>query len=149
MCELRASRTFANRPDAGSRRFQLPIHTNEAACVEFHPGLREPDPIGVRNSANCNEQIAALNLAVAGVRMHGYGKRFSGLPFNADWPGVDQDLDTLASEYLQNFPGNVSIFPSHQLPARLDDRHATTEPPECLRHFDSNVTAAKHNQMFG
>ena len=36
-------------------------------------------------------------------------------------------IQTVAGKNLQNLFGNVSIFPSHELPAGLDDRHAAAE----------------------
>src|SRR6266404_2267595 len=147
MRELRASSAFANGPDASGSGFQLFVDANEAAGIEFDSCLHEPNPIGVRDAANGHEQVAAVNLLVAPGRTHGHGNRLSGSTFNADRLGVHQDLDALASQNLQNFFGDVSIFSSHELAAGFDDRYPAAEAAIGLRHVDPNIAAAGHDQV--
>ena len=60
---------------------------------------------------------------------------------------IQYDLDPFANQNGLDLLCDVAIFTSHRLPARLDDRHAAAEAPECLSGFDADVAAAEHDQV--
>ena len=78
MRELRAAATFAHGPDVGRGRFQPLVDANVTTAVQLDPGVLEPDPGGVWNAPRRDQNVAAIDLSLAGGRAHGEADLFSG-----------------------------------------------------------------------
>jgi hypothetical protein len=68
--ELRAAGAFADGPNVGRGRFQSIIHTNIAATVQLDPNFLKADAGGVGNTSGRDQDVAALDLLLAGGRAH-------------------------------------------------------------------------------
>ena len=76
--ELWAAGTFADGPDLGRARLQPLIDANVATTVQLNAGLLKPDPGGVRNAPRRDQDVAALDLLLAGGRAHDKADFLSG-----------------------------------------------------------------------
>ena len=76
--ELRAAGAFPERPDIGRGRLQPLIDANVAAIIQLDAGLLEPDPGGVGNAPRRDQDVAALDLLLAGGGAHGNADFLSG-----------------------------------------------------------------------
>ena len=71
--ELRAAGAFADRPDVGRARLQPLVDADVAARVQLDAGLVEADAGGVGNAPGRDQDVAALDLLLAGRRADGRG----------------------------------------------------------------------------
>ncbi len=51
------------------------------------------------------------------------------------------------AENTANFLCNIGVLATHELAARLDNRHPAAEPAVRLSHLDTDVTAAEYDQV--
>src|SRR5262249_12997571 len=66
--ELRAACAVPHRPDAGRGGLQPPLDAANSASVQFDAAFLKSDPARVRNAPRGNQNVAALELLLAGWR---------------------------------------------------------------------------------
>ena len=67
---------------------------------------------------------------------------------HADRVGFEQDLDAILLEQLAHFSGNVGILAAQELLPVLHDGDSAAETAKHLAEFQTDVAAAKNQQMF-
>src|SRR5262249_8937522 len=72
MGELRAAGTISHRPHTGSASLQPIVDADEAAPVQCNAGLVEPDILRVRRTTRRHQNVAALDLLLAGRRAYAH-----------------------------------------------------------------------------
>src|SRR5262249_6375415 len=70
MRELWTTRAFPNGPHPWRTRLKPLIDTNISAIVQLDAGLLKSDPGRVGHAPGCDENIAALDGTLAGLRSH-------------------------------------------------------------------------------
>ena len=119
----------------------------KAAVGELDAGLVEPDAFGVRNAPGRDEDVAALDRSLAGLRAQGDADAVSGLAAHLDEFGGSMDLHAFVRENAPDFLRGVGILSRHHLRPGLDDRHLGSETAIGLRQFEAGIAAADHDQM--
>jgi hypothetical protein len=71
--ELRAAGTLTESPDIGGRRFKPVVHADVAARVQLDAGFLKPDPGRIGDAPCRDEDVASLDLFLAGRRADGEG----------------------------------------------------------------------------
>src|SRR5262249_22124096 len=118
--ELWDAGAFADSPDIGARRLQPLIDANVPTSVQLDAGLFEPDA-GINGNASCRGQdVAALDLLLAGGRTHGKAALWSGSALHIEGFGRHQNLNSFVTENSLHFVGDVGILAGHQLRTGLD-----------------------------
>src|SRR5262249_43025065 len=145
--ELRAAGTFPSRPDIGRGRLQPLIDANVAASVELDTGLVETDLGGVWNAPRCDQDIAALDLLLAGECARHNTDLFARPAAHSEDLSRRQKLNTFVAEDPLHFIGDVGVLPAYQPGSGLDDRHAAAKAPVSLRQFEADKAASQHDQM--
>ena len=113
--ELRAAGAFPDGPDIGRSRLQPLVDANVATTVQLNAGLLEPDPGGVRNAPRRDQDVAALDLLLAGGRAHGKADFLSGSAVHMEGLGRHQKLNAFVTENPLHLIRDVGILPAHQL----------------------------------
>jgi hypothetical protein len=145
--ELWAAGTFPDRPDIGRGRLQPLIDANITASVQLDPSLVEPDPGGVWNAPCCDQDIAALDLLLAGGRARHNTDLFTRPAVHTVDFGRRQKLNAFVAEDPLHFIRDVGILPAYQPGSGLDDRHAAAKAPVSLRQFETDKATSQHDQL--
>src|SRR5262245_23637660 len=148
MRKLRASGTFPERPHPWRSRLQSLVDANVAAAVQFDAYFFEADAGGVRDAPGCDQEVAPLDLPLAGGAAHGYADLFAGSALHVEGLRLDQEPDTFVGEQTLHLFRDIAILATHDLRAGLDDRHAAAESAKSLGHFQADITAAEHHEMW-
>src|SRR5262245_53313024 len=98
MRKLGAAGTFAKRPDPGSSRLQPFVDANVAAAVQLDAHFFEADARGVRDAPRRDQEVAALDLPLAGDRAYSHADLLSGSALHVERLRLDQELDALVGE---------------------------------------------------
>ena len=139
--EQRAAGAFAQRPDVRRACLQPLVDANVTATVQLDADLAEADPGGVRNAPRCDEDVAPLDVLLAGVRADVKADPLSGLAVHMEELGRDKNLDAFVSENPPHLMQDVEILPSHELRPGLDDGHVAAEATVSLRQFEAGIAA--------
>src|SRR5262245_25548463 len=142
MRELRASRTFTNRPDVRRSSLQSIVHANVAAGVQLDADFVEADATRVRQASCSDQQMTALDLPLVEAHAHGHADTFTRSALYVKGLRLDEESDGFVSEKLLHLIGDVAVLATQDLRAGLDDGHAATEAAIGLSHFQADVAAA-------
>src|SRR5262249_26377313 len=145
--ELWAAGAVPHGPDVGRSGLQPFVDANISASVQLDPGLLEADSLGVWNATRRDQNVAALDLLLAGWRPHRNADFLSRASVNVEGLGRYQTLDAFVTEDPLHLIRDVGILPAHQLRPGLDDRRAAAETKVSLRQFEADIAAPKHDQM--
>src|SRR5271156_3458092 len=91
--------------------------------------------------------MAAFDAPLPGCRLHCDGDGCAAAPLNTERASVEENVDSFLPEDFANLFRQIRILAAHELRAPLDDRHAAAESAIGLRHFDTDVAAAQHDEM--
>src|SRR5262245_17521649 len=127
MGKLRASGTFAERPHAGRGCLQPLVDANIAALIQGDTCLFEPDSGRVRNAPHRDENIAALDVALARSAVQREAQSLSRPAAHFGNVDIKKKFDSLADEDSLDFLGDVAILAAHELRPPLQYRHAAAE----------------------
>src|SRR5205807_2880951 len=58
-----------------------------------------------------------------------------------------KNVNSLVTEDPPHLVRDVRILPAGELRSMLDDRNAAAEAAICLRHFEADIPATKHDQV--
>ena len=145
--ELRATGAFPHGPDSGRTGLQSLVDANVAAAIQLNPGLLDADPGGIWNPPYRDQDVAALDLLLAGRRAHGNSDFLSGSALHLEGPASMRNSNTFLTEKALHLIRDIRVFPAHELGAGLNDRHAAPEATIGLRHFEADIAASEHDQM--
>src|SRR5262249_4252173 len=130
-------------------RLQPLVDANVTAIVQPDPGLFEPDARGVWNSSCRDQDVAAVDLALARGRAQRNSNVVTGSAVYANYLGRHCEFDPLFTQNPQHFISNVRILTAHQLRSGFDHRHTAPEAPISLSQFETDIAAAEHDEMRG
>ena len=145
--ELGAPGAFPHGPDVGRTRLQPLVDANIAPTVQLNAGLLEPEPGGVRRAPRRDQDVAALDLLLAGERAHDHADVLSGSTAHLEGLGRQEEVNTFLTEDPLHRIRDVGILAAHELRAMLDDRHPAPEATVRLGQFETNIAAPEHDQM--
>jgi hypothetical protein len=95
VCELRAARNFANRPNAGRGRLQAIVDLDVSAVGQLNAGQLQAESLCIRITACRHQYMTAVQYLLSSVLLdddaHGVS-RLSGYPLN---PGIQKNVDAL------------------------------------------------------
>src|SRR5262245_45548277 len=147
MRKLRAAGEFAALPDPGASRRQSLDDANVAAAVQLDTHFFEADTGGVRDSSCRDQEVAALNLPLAGSRAHGHAHLFPRSALHVEGLRLDEESDAFVGEKPLHLVGDVTVLATHDLRAGLDDGHAAAEATIGLGHFQADIATAEHDEV--
>ena len=127
VCELWAAGTFANGPDLRRARLKPLIDANVATTVQLNTGFFKSNRCGVRNAPGRNQDVASLDLSLAGPRAHDKSHFVSGSAMHMQSLGRHQNLNTFAPENPLHLSRDIRILPDHHLRPGLDNRDLAAE----------------------
>src|SRR5262245_66432809 len=113
MRELRAAGTFTKRPDVRRSCLQALVDANVAAAVQLDADLVEADAGGVRDASCSDQQVAALNLPLAGGRAHGHAHLFARSALPVEGLRLDEEGDAFIGEEPLHLNGDVTALETH------------------------------------
>src|SRR6202167_3576567 len=145
--ELRAAGAFAERPDIPRTRLQPIVDADITATVQLDADLAEPDPGGVGNTPGRDEDVAAFDGLLAGVREYRNADPLAGLAIHPEELGRDDNSDSFVAENPPYLIRDVGILSAHELRAGLDDRNLAAEATVSPREFEAGIAAPDHDQM--
>src|SRR5262249_6436792 len=132
--------TVAERPDSWNVRFKPIVHDDVSALVARNASGVEPQIIGIRPTANREEQMGPVDrrTAVFAVDMSGWCVRLSTDP---DATGVQAETDTFTFEDVLNRRRDVRILMLDEPGSHLDDGDLGSESAKHLAEFQTDVAA--------
>ena len=96
-----------------------------------------------------DQNVAALDDPRARRGADAQANLLAGAAFDLERLGAQNDIDALIIEKLQQRLGYVAILARDKLRRLFDDGDAAAEPAHRLRQLESDIAAAKHDQMIG
>jgi hypothetical protein len=144
-CGLPAHSPIAQTSDG--RCLEPLIDANVTTAVQLDAGLFKRDPGGVGNAPRPDQDVAALDLLLAGECADGKADLLSRSADHIESFGRDQNLNSFVAQDPLHLLGDVGILAGHQLRPGMDDRDAAAEPAVSLSHFKPDIAAAEHDQM--
>ena len=147
MRELRASGAFSDGPDPGRTCLQPVIDADITTIVQRDSRLFEPDSSCVRRSPRRDQNVAALDGSLAGVRAHDKADILSGSAAHLDHLSANEKLDFFAPENPLDLVRDIRILPAHELRPMFDNRHMATKAAVGLCQFEADIAAPEHDQM--
>src|SRR5262245_10837779 len=147
--ELRAARAIPHRPDVRRSGLQPLVDANISPSIQFDAALLESDPLRVWNAPCRDQNVAALELFLAGSCAYRDPHFLSRSPVNVEDLGWEQKLDAFVAEDPLHLIRNVGILSADQLGTMLDDSHTAAEAPISLRHFEPDISAPEDDQVCG
>jgi len=145
--EVGAAGAFADRPNPGRARLQPFVDTNVAAVIDFDAGLIESDPGRVRDPAYGDQDVAALDRALARSRLHDKADLLSRSAAHMRRLGREEDIDLFGSKNPTHLFRNVGILLGHQLRPMLKDCDPAAEATASLSQLETDIAAPDHNQV--
>ena len=92
--------------------------------------------------------MRSVHLGRAGLASERH-RHAGAIPLDRETFGIQANLDALVGEDLLHRLRDVLVFTCDQTRPHLDDGHPTAEATIHLTEFQSDVTAADHDQMLG
>ena len=106
-CGLPAHSPSARHP---ATRLQPIVDADITATVQLDADLAEPDPGGVGNTPGRDEDVAAFDGLLAGVREYGNADPLAGLAVHPEELGRDDNPDPFVAENPPYLIGDVGIL---------------------------------------
>src|SRR5665213_630135 len=147
MSELQLpGRAIADGVDAAVGGFQPLVHC-DAGAVVFDPGGGEIEPIGRRLTPGGDKEISAFDRFLVTCALISHRNSTARVLDVYDLYAAADD-DAFAFKLIEHDGGAFWIV-FGQRSRRFEHRHITTEPTECLRHFQTDRTGANNNEAIG
>src|SRR5262245_61631888 len=127
MRKLRASGTFAECPHAGRGCLEPLVGTNIAPLIQGDACLFEPYSGRIRHTPRRDENIAALDVALAGSSTQREAQSLTRPAAHLSNFSIEKKFDPLAAQDSLNFLSNVAILATHELRPLFQYRHGAAE----------------------
>src|SRR5262249_39891876 len=138
---------FAERPPGWRARLQTAVHPNVTAAVEFNAGLLKSDAGSIRDTSNRRQNVAAVDVLLAGWGARGKGNLVSRSPTDLNQLSLNEDVNAFIAEQTLHLLRDVDILPCHDLRTGLDDGHFAAKAAISLGQFQAGISPTDHDQM--
>src|SRR5215471_360928 len=132
--------------DARCRGLQLVVDDDIATLVAAHPGFVETQIVGIRPTADCQQQMRAGDFGGAGGAID-LGEDFVAALGEADTFGIEPDLDSLALDDVFNSRRHVLVLMANEPRRHFDDRYPAAKAAVHLAEFEADIAAADNDEM--
>src|SRR4029077_13290974 len=117
-----------------------------ATLVAAHPGFVEIQIVGIRPTADCQQQMRASDFGGAGDAID-LGDDLLAALDEADAFGIQPDLDALALDDVFDRRRHVLVLVANEPGRHFDDRYLAAKTAVHLAEFEADIAAADNDEM--
>src|SRR6516165_7435937 len=136
----------SERPNARRRGLQLVIDNDVTTLVAAHPGFLEIEIVGIRLTADCQQQMRASDFGGA-VGAIDLGDDIVAAFGEADAFGIQPDLDAFALDDVLDRRRHVLVLMANEPRRHFDDRYPAAKTAVHLAEFEADIAAADNDEM--
>jgi hypothetical protein len=136
----------AESPDARRSGLQLIIDDDVAALIAADSCFIETEIVGIRPTADGQQQMRASDLGGAGCAID-FGDDLVAAFDKADAFGVQPDLDTLALDDVLDRRRHVLVLVANEPRRHFNNRYPAPKPAVHLAEFEADKAAADNDEM--
>src|SRR5262249_28012281 len=131
----------------GGSRLQALVHPYITALIQLDASTLEPDPGGVGRAPHRDQNVGAIHLLFSGGRAHDEADFLPGSPLYTSSLSSHQYVDPFSNQEALDRAGPATILRAQELRGLLDDGPPPTEPPVCLRQFETDIASPEHDEV--
>src|SRR5580704_17619809 len=148
MCEMWASGTVSDGPDALGGRLQTLVHLDVALFGCFHPRLVEADAARIWSTSSSYQKVSAFQRMLVSVTRAKEPDRLARVALDEGYFCIRHDGDTfIPAHFFQSLRG-IFIFVVREAAIAVDQRDLGAETAEGLGKFESDITSAQNQEVF-
>src|SRR5580658_7275007 len=149
MCEMWASGTVSDGPDALGGRLQTLVHLDVALFGCFHPRLVEADAARIWSTSSSYQKVSAFQRMLVSVTRAKEPDRLARVALDEGYFCICHDCDTFVAAHFFQSLRDILVFVVREAAISVDQRHLGAETAEGLGEFESNIASAQNQKMFG
>src|SRR5262249_4313703 len=131
-------------PDARRSGLQSVVDDDVAALVAAHPGLVEIQIVGIRPTADGQQQMRASDFGGAGGAID-LGDDLVAALGEADAFGIQPDFDAFALDDVLDRRRHILVLMTNESRRHFDDRYPAAKAAVHLAEFEADVAAADND----